>query len=110
MNNMKYRGYTSRIEFDERDDIFIGRVIGMRDAICFHADNVADLKREFYASVDDYLNYCTENGLEPDKPASGKLMLRIPPEVHAAALVSAQAAGESLNQWAARALSEASVR
>ena len=45
MNSMKYRGYTSRIEFDERDDIFIGRVIGMRDAICFHADNVAELKR-----------------------------------------------------------------
>ena len=107
---MKYRGYTARIEFDDRDDIFIGQVIGARDSICFHADNVADLKREFQASVDDYLNYCVENGLEPDKPASGKLMLRIPPEVHAACFHAARTAGESLNQWATRALSEASTR
>jgi len=76
---MKYRGYTALIEFDDRDDIFIGHVIGTRDAICFHADNVADLRREFQVSVDDYLNYCIEKGLAPDKPASGKLMLRIPP-------------------------------
>jgi len=109
MNSMKYRGYAARIEFDERDDIFVGRVIGARDAICFHADNVVDLKREFRASIDDYLNYCAEKGLAPDRPASGKLMLRIPPEVHAASLIAAQVAGESLNQWAARALSEAAA-
>ena len=110
MNSMKYRGYIARIEFDDRDDIFIGRVIGARDAICFHADNVADLKREFQVSIDDYLNYCAEKGTTPDKPASGKLMLRISPEVHAASLVAAQAAGESLNQWAARVLSKASAQ
>jgi len=110
MNNMRYQGYTARIEFDGRDDIFIGRVIGTRDAICFHADSVADLKREFHVSIDDYLNYCAEKGITPDKPASGKLLLRIPPEVHAAALIAAQTSGESLNQWATRALSEASVR
>ena len=110
MNSMKYRGYTAKIEFDDRDDIFIGHVIGARDTICFHADNVADLKHEFMVSIDDYLNYCIEKGLPPDKPASGKLMLRIPPEVHSASLIAAQAAGESLNQWAARALSEASAK
>ena len=110
MNSMRYRGHTARIEFDDRDDIFIGRVIGVRDMICFHADTVADLKREFQTSIDDYLNYCTENNIVPDKPASGKMMLRVPPEVHAAALIAAQTAGESLNQWATRALSEASVK
>ena len=110
MNNMNYRGYNARVEFDDRDDIFIGQVIGTRDAICFHADNVADLRREFQVSIDDYLNYCIEKNLAPDKPASGKLMLRIPPEVHAASLIAAQTAGESLNQWAARALSEAASR
>ena len=107
---MKYRGYVARIEFDERDDVFVGYVIGTRDAICFHADNVADLKREFQVSIDDYLNYCAEKGLAPDKQASGKLMLRIPSEVHAASLIAAHAAGESLNQWAARALYEASTK
>ncbi|MDW8324723.1 MAG: toxin-antitoxin system HicB family antitoxin, partial [Burkholderiales bacterium] len=40
-------------------------------------------------------------------PASGRLMLRVPPQVHQAALAAAQAAGMSLNQWAARVLAEA---
>jgi predicted HicB family RNase H-like nuclease len=34
-------------------------------------------------------------------------MLRIPPEVHGAALVAAQVEGMSLNQWASQALREA---
>jgi predicted HicB family RNase H-like nuclease len=37
-------------------------------------------------------------GIAPEKPASGKLMLRVPPGTHGAALVAAQAAGKSLNQ------------
>ncbi|MCL2296684.1 MAG: type II toxin-antitoxin system HicB family antitoxin [Proteobacteria bacterium] len=109
MNTMTYRGYTARVEFDERDDIFIGRVLGARDTISFHADTVAGLKLEFRRSVDDYLAYCEEKGLSPDKPVSGKLMLRVSPQIHAAALVAAQSAGKSLNQWASEALEAAVV-
>jgi predicted HicB family RNase H-like nuclease len=67
MNSMTYRGYTARVEFDDRDDIFIGRVLGARDAISFHADSVADLRKEFQTSVDDYLDYCAERGMTPDE-------------------------------------------
>lgn len=28
MNTMTHKGYTARIEFDERDNIFVGRVLG----------------------------------------------------------------------------------
>ena len=100
MNSMSYKGYTARIEFDERDDIFVGRVLGVRDIISFHAASVAELRAEFHLAVDDYLADCAERGVSPDKPASGKVMLRIRPEVHAAATIAAQAAGKSLNQWA----------
>jgi predicted HicB family RNase H-like nuclease len=44
---------------------------------------------------------------EPEKPASGKLMLRVPPQVHGAALVAAEAAGKSLNQWATEVIQSA---
>ena len=57
--------------------------------------------------MDEFVADCKENGLRPEKPASGKLMLRVPPEVHGAALVAAQAAGKSLNQWASEVLEEA---
>ena len=69
------------------------------------ADNVADLRSAFEEAVDDYLETCARLGKAAQQPASGKLMLRVPPEVHSAALTAAQAAGMSLNQWAARALS-----
>lgn len=100
MNSMTYKGYTARVEFDERDDIFVGRVLGVRDIISFHADSVAELRAGFAAAIEDYLADCAEQGISPEKPASGKVMLRIRPEVHAAATIAAQAAGKSLNQWA----------
>jgi len=100
MNNMTYKGYVARIEFDARDDIFVGRILGVREIISFHADTVAELRAEFRAAVDDYLSDCAEQGITPEKPASGKIMLRIRPDVHAAAAIAAQASGKSLNQWA----------
>ncbi|MBP5789685.1 MAG: type II toxin-antitoxin system HicB family antitoxin [Neisseriaceae bacterium] len=107
MNTLTYKGYTAKIEFDERDDIFVGRILGISDIVCFHADNVAEMKAEFALSVDEYIAACERAGKQPQKPASGRLMLRIPPEVHRAALIKAQASGKSLNQWAADTLANA---
>ena len=107
MNTLTYKGYTAKIEFDERDDIFVGRILGITDIICFHADNVADMKSEFALSVDEYIAACQRQGKEPQKPVSGRLMLRVSPEIHRAALMKAQATGKSLNQWAVETLSNA---
>jgi predicted HicB family RNase H-like nuclease len=94
------KGYIARIEFDEQDHIFLGHVLGLRAIISFHGETVAQLRQEFEVAVDDFLRDCEEQGHRPEKPASGKLMLRVPPEVHGAALIAAQASGKSLNQWA----------
>lgn len=107
MNVMTYKGYTARIELDERDGIFVGRVLGLHALISFHGETVAELRAEFQVAIDDFLHDCKEQGISPEKPSSGKLMLRVPPEVHGAALVAAQAAGKSLNQWATEVLKEA---
>ena len=104
MNTMNYKNYMARIEFDERDNIFVGRVLGLRSIISFHGETVTELRHAFEVAVDDFLNDCKQQGIKPEKPASGKLMLRVPPETHSAALVAAQAAGKSLNQWASEAL------
>ena len=107
MNTMSHKGYTARVEFDERDNIFVGRVLGIRTMISFHGQTVAELRAEFEGAVEDFVRECKEKGLKPEKPASGKLLLRVPPEVHGAALVAAQAAGKSLNQWATELLQDA---
>ena len=104
---MTYKGYAAQIEYSDEDACFIGHIAGIADVIGFHADNVQDLRDAFGAAVDDYLATCEKLNRPAQKPASGKLMLRVPPEVHGAALVAAQVKGMSLNQWASQALREA---
>ncbi|QRX83695.1 type II toxin-antitoxin system HicB family antitoxin [Glaciimonas sp. PAMC28666] len=100
---MIYNGYTARIEFDPRDNIFVGRVLGIADIISFHGETVGELTADFYQAVNHYCCRLQAIGRSPEKPASGKRMLRVPPEVHAAASIAAQASGRSLNQWAKEA-------
>ena len=107
MNTMSYRGYTARIEFDERDSIFVGRVLGLRSIISFHGQTVEELRGQFATAVDDYVEDCQEQGVSPEKPASGKLLLRVTPEIHSQALIKAQSTGKSLNQWATEAIERA---
>ncbi|MCL2635740.1 MAG: type II toxin-antitoxin system HicB family antitoxin [Betaproteobacteria bacterium] len=107
MNTMSYQGYTARIEFDPRDNILIGHVLGLADRISFHGENVSELTADFHNAVDHYLADCKKTGRAPDKPASGRMMLRVRPEVHAAATIAARASGKSLNQWAEEILGQA---
>jgi predicted HicB family RNase H-like nuclease len=109
MNTMSYKGYAARIEFDAEDRIFIGHVAGIRDTVGFHGASVAELEQAFHEAVDDYVRACEKLGQRPERPASGKLMLRVPPAVHASALRSAELEGLSLNQWATQVLSAAAL-
>jgi predicted HicB family RNase H-like nuclease len=107
MSTMTYKGYAARIEYSDEDACFIGRIAGIKDVIGFHAESVTELRTAFQEAVDDYLATCDKVGRAPQKPYSGKLMLRVPPEVHARAAMMAEAHGLSLNQWAADVLSKA---
>nr|VFK64941.1 MAG: Predicted nuclease of the RNAse H fold, HicB family [Candidatus Kentron sp. UNK]VFK71338.1 MAG: Predicted nuclease of the RNAse H fold, HicB family [Candidatus Kentron sp. UNK] len=107
MNTMSHEGYVARIEYDERDGIFVGRVLGIRGIISFHAGTLAQLHGEFETAIDDYLAECGEDGVEPEKPVSGRLLLRVPLEVHRKALIAAQTIGKSLDQWATEVLQRA---
>lgn len=104
MSKMIYKNYTARIDYDERDNFFVGRLLGIQDIVSFHAENVAELRQAFEEAVDDYLETCAAIGKHPEKVPSGRLMLRIPKDIHGAALTASQASGKSLNQWASEAL------
>ncbi|MDR3054292.1 MAG: type II toxin-antitoxin system HicB family antitoxin [Zoogloeaceae bacterium] len=109
MNFLSYKGYSAVMEYDAEDHIIVGRVSGIKDIIAFHGETVSEFEAAFRASVDHYLLACEKFGKPPAKPASGKLMLRVSPEVHCAALAAAQASGVSLNQWATQALIQAAA-
>ena len=107
MSTMTYKGYAARIEYSDEDGRFLGHIAGIKDVIGFHAESVKELRLAFEEAVDDYISTCERVGRAPQKPFSGKLMLRVPPEVHARAAMMAEAHGMSINQWAADVLSKA---
>ena len=107
MNAMNYRGYAARIEYDAEDLIFVGRLAGIKDIAVFHGTTVDELETAFHETVDHYLEVCERTGHPAQKPYSGRLLLRIEPETHAAMAVAADLSGMSINQWAASALREA---
>jgi len=106
---MHYKGYIGKIEFDEDADLFHGEVVNTRDVITFQGRSVDELKQAFHESVDDYLDFCAERGEAPDKPFSGRFVVRVDPEIHREAATAAKLEGRSLNRWAAKVLAEASA-
>ena len=96
---MNYKGYTATISFDDEAGLFTGQLAGIRDCILFQSDNATGLRQAFEEAVDDYLQCCEEIGKAPQRPFSGRMMLRVPPELHAESIECAQLAGVSLNAW-----------
>ena len=106
MNTLTYKGYTARIEFDPDDNILFGSLIGIRDTVGFHGESVVELKRAFHEAVDFYLESCEKAGREPNKPFSGKFMVRVDSTLHSEIAAAAARAGKSLNKWVVDTLSQ----
>ena len=108
MGSMSYRGYTGNIEYSTKDNCFYGTVQGLNHHhIYFEGDSVVELRKDFEAAVDYYLEDCAERGIIPEKPYSGKLVLRMSSDLHAEAAERAASLGISLNEFINRALKNA---
>ena len=104
---MEYKGYTAHIEYSEEDECFVGHIAGITDIIGFHADTDSELQSAFEAAVEDYLQTCERLNRPPQKSYSGKLRLRIPPDIHVAIAKAAEASGKNLDQWATETFTRA---
>lgn len=101
---LDHKGYTGRVDYDDEAGIFHGEVLGLRDVVTFQGRSVEEIEGSFRESVDYYLEFCAGRGEEPDKPFSGKLILRIKPELHRKVYTRAGREGKSINQWIAEQL------
>ena len=106
---MKYKGYTAKVQFDADAGLLHGELEDISDVVTFQADSVADLEAEFHTAVDEYLEFCKEEGREPSRPFSGKLVLRMNPDLHRAASMTARISKQSLNAFIRSAV-EAAVQ
>ena len=109
-NILSYKGYLGHIEFDPIAKVFYGRVINTRDTITFQSEHATQLEQEFQTSIDTYLEFCDELGEPPEKPYSGRFVLRLSPEGHRAIALAAQIANKNLNTWAAEHLLESAQK
>ena len=107
MKTMTYKGYAARVEYSDEDFCFVGRIAGIKDVVGFHAESVTELKAAFQEAADDYLATCKKLNRTPQKPYPDKLILEIPPDVHAHVALMAESHGKSLNQWAIDVLADA---
>ena len=98
-NTMKYKGYVGSVEFSEEDALFFGKVLGVRALISYEGENARDLVEDFHSAVDDYLELCAAEGVEPEKAYKGSFNVRISPELHKKAAIAAMAKQISLNRF-----------
>lgn len=101
---LKYRGYTGIVEYDPDGKIFTGEVIGLRSVITFQGRTPEELEASFRSSIDLYLQMCAEDGVEAEKPYSGRFNLRISPELHRRIALRAATERKSLNEWVSETL------
>ncbi len=109
MNEMKHKEYSAKVEYDPVDKIFVGHIVGIRDIVGFHGSTVEELESAFHEAVEHYLEVCEKLGQEPQKSYSGKLTLRVSPDLHMAVATEAEMNSKSINQWATEVLREAAT-
>jgi predicted HicB family RNase H-like nuclease len=98
---MTHKGYSARIEYSDEDGCFVGRVSGIRDIITFHGDSVAEIRKAFEDAVDFYLESCSARGESPNKPFTGRFVVRVSPELHSSIAIAARRDHKSINAWVA---------
>lgn len=103
-NTMEYRGYVGSVEFSEEDKVLFGQVMGIRGLISYEGTTGEELVEDFHGAVDDYLELCQAQGIEPERAYKGSFNVRISPELHRRAAICAAARNISLNSLVEQSL------
>ena len=106
MNTMTYKGYIGSVNYSDKDQVFFGKIEGINGLVNFEGESVKELTTAFHEAVDDYLAYCEDEGIEPDKSYTGVLNVRLTPNIHRQIAMLALQAGISINAYIKEALEE----
>ena len=106
MNTMTYKGYIGSVNYSDKDQVFFGKIEGINGLVNFEGESVKELTEAFHEAVDDYLAYCQDEGIEPDKSYTGVLNVRLTPAIHRQIAMLALQAGLSINAYIKNALEE----
>ncbi|MDD3788312.1 MAG: type II toxin-antitoxin system HicB family antitoxin [Petrimonas sp.] len=104
---LKYKGYIGSVEFSLEDNILFGKVLGIPSLLSYEGETLESLKKDFEGAVSDYLNYCKQENIKPEKPNFGSLNIRLGTNTYFKAVKEAQRQGISLNRYINRAVETA---
>jgi len=99
-----YKGYSGTVEYSTADNVLFGKVLGIKGLISYEGDSLQALKKDFENAVDDYLEECAKDGVEPQKPYKGSFNVRISPELHRTIALYSASRGQTLNSTVEEAL------
>jgi len=103
---MEYKGYLGTVEYDAQAKIFHGDIINTRDVITFQGTTANEIERAFRDSINDYISWCKEEGVEPEKPYSGRFNVRLSPELHQRIAILSKKMHISLNSFVEKAITD----
>ena len=106
MDVLKYKGYEALIKYSIEDEGLVGRLLHINDIITFFGKDHDEVISEFHSTVNSYLSFCKERGVEPNKPYKGSFNIRTTPEIHKALVNKAIQLNISLNECVNLALTE----
>ena len=103
-NVLEYKGYRTCINYESETNTLRGVIEGINDYVDFESDDISKVAEDFHNAVDDYLDFCSSIGKEPEKEYKGSFNIRIKPELHKELALKAALRGESINKTVERAI------
>ena len=99
-NTLQYKGFIAKLTINDDEDMMYGEVIGTRTVLTCAGRSIAEIKRSLRSVVNEYLVFCAEQGIEPEKEWKGKLTFR--PRTDDMRILMQRKAietGKSVNEW-----------
>ena len=103
-NILEYKNYIGSIEISGSDNMFFGKVLGINSLLYYEGKDAQSLINDFHGVVDEYLELCADKNIEPEISCSGRLNIRISPELHKKAIITAIDEHISINSFVENAV------
>ena len=101
---LEYNGYVGSVEYSADDEVFHGKLEGIRDLVTYEGTDVKSLKGAFQEAVDDYLATCQKKKRSPERPFKGTFNVRLRPELHRRIAIYSAEHNKKLNSVVAEAI------
>jgi predicted HicB family RNase H-like nuclease len=106
-SSLEYKGYFGIVSLNGDEEKFYGKVHGINDLITFEGVSVKELKKAFKDAINDYLKTCAKLDKKPNKTFKGTFNIRLSPDLHQRAALTAYRRQLTLNDFVKKAISYA---